>query len=46
MLCGYFEFESKAAWPLLDSLPDTMVLELRRSRRLIGTADLVELVIA
>lgn len=27
MLCGYFEFESQAAWPLLDSLPEALVIE-------------------
>ena len=28
MVCGYFEFESRAVWPLLDSLPDAVVLDL------------------
>ncbi len=28
MLCGYFEFRSRARWPLLDSLPEVLVLAL------------------
>lgn len=31
MICGYFEFQSRAAWPLLDSLPDALVLDLART---------------
>lgn len=31
MLCGYFEFDSQAVWPLLDSLPDAFVLNLASS---------------
>lgn len=31
MLCGYFEFHSRAVWPLLDSLPDAFVIDLTRS---------------
>lgn len=26
MLCGFFEFSSRATWPLLDALPDAVVL--------------------
>ena len=28
MLCGYFEFEGSNAWPLLETLPDALVLDL------------------
>lgn len=31
MLCGYFEFRTRAVWPLLDSLPDVFVIDLTRS---------------
>ena len=31
MLCGYFEFRSKIVWPILDSLPDALVIDLNRS---------------
>lgn len=28
MICGFFEFTNTSAWPLLDSLPDLLVLEM------------------
>ena len=28
MICGYFDFSNKAAWPLLDSLDDVVILDL------------------
>ena len=28
MICGFFEFKNKAAWPLLNSLPGVIVLDL------------------
>lgn len=31
MLCGYFEFQSKMVWPILDSLPDALVIDLAQS---------------
>ena len=31
MLCGYFEFQSKMVWPLLDSLPEVLVIDLHRA---------------
>jgi AraC-like DNA-binding protein len=31
MLCGYFEFQSKTVWPILDSLPDALVIDLAHS---------------
>lgn len=29
MVCGFFEFQNKLVWPLLDSLSDVVVLDLR-----------------
>ncbi len=46
LLCGYFEFQSKAVWPLLDSLPNVSVLDLKESGRLSGTHTLMQLVIS
>ena len=31
LLCGFFEFQSKAAWPLLDGLPSMVMMDLRAS---------------
>ena len=31
MLCGYFEFRSQMVWPILDSLPDVLVIDLNQS---------------
>ena len=31
MLCGYFEFRSRMIWPILDSLPDVLVIDLHQS---------------
>ena len=31
MLCGYFEFQSRMVWPILDSLPDVLVIDLHQS---------------
>lgn len=28
VVCGFFEFQNKAAWPLLDSLPSVILLDL------------------
>lgn len=28
MICGFYDFQSKASWPLLDSLPDVVVFSL------------------
>ncbi|MEM9622006.1 MAG: AraC family transcriptional regulator [Pseudomonadota bacterium] len=37
MLCGFFEFQGRAAWPLLDALPDAVVIDRQdpHTRRLI-----------
>lgn len=46
LLCGFFEFQSKAAWPLLDGLPDIVTLNLRDSSASPGTTQLLQLVVA
>ena len=45
MLCGYFEFQSKMVWPILDSLPDALVIDLNRTA-LGESRALVQLLIA
>lgn len=46
LTCGFFEFENKAAWPLLDSLPEVIVLELSQPDKLHSTRTLLELLIS
>ena len=46
MLCGYFEFASKASWPILDSLPGTLVVNLHRAGRLGNTPALIQLIVS
>ncbi|MCG8426821.1 MAG: AraC family transcriptional regulator, partial [Chromatiales bacterium] len=46
MLCGFFEFQSKAAWPLLDGLPDAIVLDLQEAGRVMGTSSLIQLIVS
>ena len=45
LLCGFFEFQSRAAWPLLDGLPPVIVLDLKRSSRQDGTQTLLQLIV-
>ena len=45
LLCGYFEFTNPNAWPLLDSLPDTIVLDLKEGGVNNSTFLLVQLII-
>lgn len=45
LLCGFFEFQSKIAWPLLDGLPEIVVLDLRDSSRQQGTNAVLQLII-
>ncbi len=45
MLCGYFEFQSKAAWPLLDGLPDAIVLDLGQTGRVTDSHRLIQMMI-
>ncbi len=42
LLCGFFEFHSKAAWPLLDTLPAVVVLDLKVATQ---THTLIQLII-
>lgn len=46
MLCGFFEFQSKAAWPLLDGLPNAIVLDLQEAGRVMGTPALIQLIVS
>ncbi len=44
MLCGFFEFTANAAWPLLSSLPQAIVMDLSRNAELAGTRELIQLI--
>ena len=46
LTCGFFEFENKASWPLLDSLPEVIVLELSKPDELPTTRALLQLLIS
>lgn len=46
LTCGHFEFENKADWPLLDNLPQAIVLELSDTSRLGNTRALLQLLVA
>ena len=46
MVCGFFEFQNKAAWPLLDSLPSVIVLDLGDQSASPVVRTLIELMIA
>ena len=46
LLCGFFEFRDRNAWPLLDSLPNAIVLDLKEGGRQHSTYPLVQLMIA
>ncbi len=45
LLCGFFEFQSKSAWALLDGLPEMVTLNLRESSSTPGTAALLQLMV-
>ena len=45
MLCGYFEFQSRAMWPLLDGLSPVVVIDLASSMELGDTQRLLQLII-
>jgi len=45
MICGYFKFLNKAAWPLLDSLPSVIVLDLSDQSSSGNLRTLIELLI-
>ena len=46
LLCGFFEFRNPGAWPLLDELPDAIVLDLKESGRQNTTYLLIQLMIS
>lgn len=46
LLCGFFEFRNRNAWPLLDSLPDVIVLDLKESGHQHSAYPLVQLMIS
>lgn len=46
LVCGFFEFTNPASWPLLDSLPDVLVLDLRETSTLADTGMLIRLIIS
>lgn len=46
LLCGYFEFHSKAAGPLLDGLDEVIVLDLKEASGLRNTRTLIELMVS
>jgi len=43
LVCGFFEFASKSNWPLLDSLPEVIVLDLNDTERMGDTHSLIQL---
>lgn len=45
LLCGFFEFENKTAWPLLDGLPEIIMLDLRSSSAHPATQTLLRLIV-
>ncbi len=46
LLCGFFEFRNPGAWPLLEELPDAIVLDLKESGRQNTTYLLIQLMIS
>lgn len=46
LVCGYFEFTGKAAWPLLDGLACAVVIDLKGDPDPGGTKTLLQLLIA
>ncbi|MBI4005973.1 MAG: AraC family transcriptional regulator [Gammaproteobacteria bacterium] len=46
LLCGYFEFQTKAVWPLLNELPGVIVLDLKETGRLGNTYSLIQQIIS
>ena len=46
LLCGFFEFQSKAAWPLLDGLPEMVMLDLRNASVHEGAQTLLRLIVS
>ena len=46
LLCGFFEFRNPNAWPVLDSLPDVVVLDLKEGGHQHSAYPLVQLMIS
>jgi len=46
MICGFFEFQNKAAWPLLESLESVIVLELSDLSALPHVRSLIDLMLS
>lgn len=46
ILCGYFEFKNKSIWPLLDGLPETIVIRMMDSGGINPCGVLIQLMIA
>lgn len=46
LTCGFFEFDNPASWPLLNSLPEAIVLELNNNDQLNNTRALLKLMIS
>lgn len=45
LACGSFEFANRSVWPLLDGLPEVIVLDLNNTRRFGQTQALMQLMI-
>jgi len=46
MICGFFEFKNKTAWPLLDSFPDLLVLDMDTLGKASYLRNIIELLVA
>ena len=46
LVCGFFEFKNKAAWPLLDSLPPLILLDLSEISTNAFARNLIDMIIA
>ncbi|MCY7297285.1 AraC family transcriptional regulator [Alteromonas sp. a30] len=46
MICGFFEFKNKTAWPLLDSFPDWLILDMSSIGKATYLKNIIELLIA
>ena len=46
LICGFFEFKNKAAWPILDSLPAVIILDLKDMSINASMRTLIDLLLA
>ncbi|TQV88432.1 AraC family transcriptional regulator [Aliikangiella coralliicola] len=46
LICGFFEFENKAVWPLLDSLAPVIALDLNEQSKQPNAQKLIELIVS